>query len=404
MLLNVSTFLRAPGYTWTQTEDTILITFETSSARTVVDINVVFAQHELRAGVEGEPLRVVGTLHHAVLPSECTWVLEQRPGYKLVEIHLQKSVPISWPYPMKEDADDSTPMDGQSEIELARHYESAGNLDSALTHLRRAADKGLAEAALTLGKLHQMGAKSTYRLSQDLEAAQSCYARAAALGSAEAMYLRGAALQEQGLHALAADSYKQAVAESAVRQAACIDRSRKGLPHYIVTSYFNLGIIYQDGSHDVPTNYDETKKWWSLAAQESFAPALYNLGVMFLNGTGGQRDEARAMSLFERAHQLNNKLTIPRARPLSTPVSSAPPPGKQPVSAGLKGPEVSTPRPSIPTEPIPASPLSGTHVERPAAREPERGVQREEEGGSSWATAVLVGAIALGIARLFLHR
>ena len=132
-------------------------------------------------------------------------------------------------------------------------------------------------------------AHSTYRLPQDYEEAMRFYTQAAELGSVEAMYLRGTLLQEQGQHALAVEAYKQACTDTSIKQALCLNRGQKGLPPCVVTSYFNLGIIYQDGSKDVPLNYDETIKWWSLAAAELFAPALFNLGVLYLNGSGTAR-------------------------------------------------------------------------------------------------------------------
>ena len=40
------------------------------------------------------------------------------------------------------------------------------------------------------------------------------------------------------------------------------------------------------GTNDVPVNYEESIHWWREAAQQNFAPAVYNLGVMFHTGTG----------------------------------------------------------------------------------------------------------------------
>lgn len=342
----------APGYVWSQTEDSICLSFEIPPHRSVIDVTVAFSQHELFAGVEGEPLRIAGALHHAVLPSNCTWVMESRKSYNIVDIHLQKSVPISWPYPIKEDGSDGTPMDAQSEVELARHYESAGNLDSAMVHMRQAAEKGSEQALLTLAKLHHVGLNTAYRLPQNLELAAELYNRAAALGSSEALYLRGTILQEQGRHADAVKCFRDACRDDAILYARCLDRSRRDLPPYIVASFFNLGVLYQDGSKDLPVNVQETIKWWTLAADQQFAPALFNLGVLYLNGQGVARDEAKAQSLFERANKLNAKLAIPHIS-ASASRRTAPPAPHSPASAAAAAAS-----PSAPT----AGPAAGAAV------------------------------------------
>ena len=43
----------------TSLQDTVSISFETAPRCAVVDISVNFTQHEIRAGVDGEPLRIV---------------------------------------------------------------------------------------------------------------------------------------------------------------------------------------------------------------------------------------------------------------------------------------------------------------------------------------------------------
>lgn len=426
----------APGYAWSQTEDSVCLSFEIAPRRAVVDIKIEFTQDELRAGVEGEPWRIVGALHHAVLPSDCTWVLETRKDYGIVDIHLQKSVPISWPYPIKEDGADGTPMDAQSEIELARHYESAGNLDSAMEHMQRAADKGSVQALLTLAKLHHMGQNTAYGLPQNLDLAADHYERAAALGSAEAHYLRGTIFQERGQHNDAARCFRAACGDDSIKYACTLDRARRDLPPYIVASFFNLGILYQDGSKDLPVNISETIKWWNLAANQQFAPALFNLGVLYLNGQGVARDEAKAQSLFERANKLNAKLAIPHipsstgrrapaapaahayspaaaAAPAPAPSSATPPPPAATAAAAASPSAFHSPRPHAPADVFaaaaaaaasphafasPAVPPPRTNIDDvPDFRTPVHDSIPGDDGGSMWKGVMLAAAAGIGI-------
>jgi len=50
----------------------------------------------------------------------------------------------------------------------------------------------------------------------------------------------------------------------------------------LATAQFNLGLMY--GS--VPQDDVEAAKWYRLAAEQGYAPAQANLGVMYRNGEG----------------------------------------------------------------------------------------------------------------------
>eukprot|EP00041_Stephanoeca_diplocostata_P019416 m.419051 g.419051 ORF g.419051 m.419051 type:complete len:260 (-) comp21298_c0_seq6:143-922(-) len=51
--------------------------------------------------------------------------------------------------------------------------------------------------------------------------------------------------------------------------------------------------------------------WWQQAAALDFAPAMYNLGIMYIKGRGVDVDVSEAMKLFTRANLLNPRLRIP---------------------------------------------------------------------------------------------
>ena len=45
----------------------------------------------------------------------------------------------------------------------------------------------------------------------------------------------------------------------------------------------------------VPQDYEEAIKWYRLAAEQGYASAQYNLGVMYDNGDGVPQDYAKKL-------------------------------------------------------------------------------------------------------------
>ena len=72
----------------------------------------------------------------------------------------------------------------------------------------------------------------------------------------------------------------------------------------------NLGVMYDQGQ-GVPQNYAEAVKWYRLAADQGDAAAQYNLGVMYDKG------QRRAAEL-----RRGREVVSPRRRPRATPTPS----------------------------------------------------------------------------------
>jgi len=54
----------------------------------------------------------------------------------------------------------------------------------------------------------------------------------------------------------------------------------------------------------VPVNYSKAYGYFVKSAKKGFAPAQYNLGVMYLNGQGVEKDIQKAISYFMLASDL----------------------------------------------------------------------------------------------------
>jgi len=57
---------------------------------------------------------------------------------------------------------------------------------------------------------------------------------------------------------------------------------------------YNLGILYEYGN-GVPKDYAEAVKWYRLSAEQSYAISQYSLGLMYSNGYGVLKDKAEAV-------------------------------------------------------------------------------------------------------------
>lgn len=333
------------GYSWTQTQERLTITFELPLGVNLVDVDVVITAKEIRGGVHACPFRIAGTLHQEVLPNS-SWQMETNATYQTVKIYLEKAVHIEWSFPIQGDCGDGLAMDGQSEFELAKFYHSLQDYSSALQHLRQATDKGNIAARIQLGKLYQLGTgDSPYPLKKDVTEATAHYLVAAEHNSGEAQFLLGSVYQQgDGVaksHSEAVKWYKRCVSVEQQMWDSASDQTHRP-PLHVVTALFNLGIIYQSGKNDVPVNYDEAIKWWHEASKFNFAPAVYNIGIMYLNGSGVKKDEAMAREYFIKAHNLNPNLSLPdmNTQDPASPLSPSPSDrrkGSSPAGSGSSG-------------------------------------------------------------------
>lgn len=66
------------------------------------------------------------------------------------------------------------------------------------------------------------------------------------------------------------------------------------------SAQFNLGVIY-DHEQGVEQDYIEAAKWYRKAAEQGYASAQYNLGVMYANGYGVPRDKILAKEWILKA-------------------------------------------------------------------------------------------------------
>lgn len=75
---------------------------------------------------------------------------------------------------------------------------------------------------------------------------------------------------------------------------------------------FQLGLIYNQGAPGLEPDPEEAVRWWKLSAGLGNPVSMFNLGVMYLNGSGCDLDPLLAQQWFERAHAMNPQLKPPQ--------------------------------------------------------------------------------------------
>ena len=94
-----------------------------------------------------------------------------------------------------------------------------------------------------------------------------------------------------------------------------VKRYRKAAEQGQAIAQYNLGVMYANGQdvqlfnpdgyksygQGVPLDYTEAVKWYRKAAEQGYAKAQYNLGVMYANGQGVQQDYTEAVKWYRKA-------------------------------------------------------------------------------------------------------
>lgn len=74
---------------------------------------------------------------------------------------------------------------------------------------------------------------------------------------------------------------------------------------------FNLGLLYSEGGYGIEQNLQQAVQLWQIGADNGNPYAMYNLGVLYLHGTGCEQDVTRALLLLKAANSLDPSLVIP---------------------------------------------------------------------------------------------
>ncbi|HLP30813.1 MAG TPA: tetratricopeptide repeat protein, partial [Geothrix sp.] len=160
--------------------------------------------------------------------------------------------------------------------------------EGALTLYEKAADEGLPEAMIYLGRMHQSGARGE----RDMEKARAYYEKAEKLKVPEARFRLGQLYQ----HGLGVEK----------DEARAVFYFRKGAEQNEPNCIFQLGQMAAAGA-GTKKDEAEAREWFKRAAQMNFAPAVATLGMMNEEGQAGfEKNPKEALRYYVQAGELGD--------------------------------------------------------------------------------------------------
>jgi TPR repeat protein len=160
--------------------------------------------------------------------------------------------------------------------------------EAALKLYEKAAEDGLPEAMIYLGRMHESGVRGA----SDLDQARAYYEKAEKLKSAEARFRLGQ------LHELGRGVKKD--------ETRAVFYYRKGAEQNEPNCIFQMGRMAAAGT-GTKKDEKEAREWFKRAAQMNFAPAIHALGVMSEEGQGGAaKDDREALQYYLQAGEIGD--------------------------------------------------------------------------------------------------
>lgn len=74
---------------------------------------------------------------------------------------------------------------------------------------------------------------------------------------------------------------------------------------------FNLGLLHNTGGYGLELDHEKAIKWWAVGDRVGSPNCIFNLAVMFLNGTGVPQDLNLAITLFRKLRMLDPHFELP---------------------------------------------------------------------------------------------
>ncbi|ORZ38065.1 hypothetical protein BCR44DRAFT_391719 [Catenaria anguillulae PL171] len=346
-------------YSFTQTQDQLAISFtlpadSAPSAKPKISIQPDSLSAHFGASASSQDDRLTfisGTLFARVLPHDSLWQIEKHPvtGLRTVTIHLEKESAIDWPVVISE----SDPMDSTSCFYLAQFLEPL-DPPRAFDLYTRGAQAGNVACMLKVAAFYEVGNEQApmVPVCKDLAAsvawhkkaahapvsqytaehvAEACYILASAYQSGHglvqdvpvalalydrAMDLAAGVLSGSGSGSGSAFDSTNAKSQSPVTESPSSSKlapvsqlaGDAKLKQLITVSAFQVGLMYFERQA-----YTDAHKYWDRSAANGHPQSLFNLGVMYLNGRGVDRDLERALELMHKGVEADHtgRLAIP---------------------------------------------------------------------------------------------
>ncbi|KAI9202864.1 uncharacterized protein BJ171DRAFT_512400 [Polychytrium aggregatum] len=312
----VPTFPDGGLYTWSQSNDQVVIAFPVSRDLTSSMVKITFSDKALLCVIEGEPQpRVKGQLFRPIKRNDSIWQLEksQKNGNQLLTIHLEKAHEgVTWPMVVTAGLYSELDMDPHSMYILASLTQGESEVSqNCLDLFTKAAELDSIPAQLKLAAWYEIGQEESPSIPfrQDRERSLLWHTRAAQLGNSEACYIVGT-VHVQGTHG-ASKSYSAGLEwfnRCIVSDPFLADTQ----PNIFVAAAFQSGLLLMEGGNGLgDPDPARAAGFWQKTSKMGHPQSAWNLGIFYLNGFGVEQDIREAVRLITIAMSLDPNLALP---------------------------------------------------------------------------------------------
>eukprot|EP00162_Nutomonas_longa_P009347 comp19189_c0_seq1/m.35825 comp19189_c0_seq1/g.35825 ORF comp19189_c0_seq1/g.35825 comp19189_c0_seq1/m.35825 type:complete len:406 (+) comp19189_c0_seq1:1-1218(+) len=385
-------------YTWTQTDDSLSISFGIPKGTKKSDIEVKINGRKISAGLKNCPPIICGYAWGEI--SDSIWQIESQTftlnidkeasefwnlvicGDKAFQVSKEN---VTVKHTKNNPFADSSSIDAHSLFLLALLSGETGfwfSRDVQLLMLEQSATMGHANAQFTMGEIYNKGTNSGFPIEESAEKALQWFEKAAAQGQPFAAYLTAVAYHNGN-----------GVAKNIAHAVVNYEIAARG---DVAPANFALGLLYHVGADGIAKDGPRAVQFYEKAAVAGIPNAVFNLGVIYLEGDGAtiQPDIRIARKFFDAAQRIDAAAyPIPPAllAAEAAVIDTAPASQSSPSSPSSSSPSSSS-----------SSSAAGSSFQR-AQRIPSPAPKSAPEQ-QDWVMPVILGTAMAGLAGFFLFR
>jgi TPR repeat protein len=197
-------------------------------------------------------------------------------------------------------------LDGTKLLDGSQLRRAKQEFRSAIINFKKAAELDNSNSLKKLGDIYRNGLPNNINIDGDIminySLSREYYVKAADLGNSDAMYYLGNLNKNERKWSNAIQYYARAAdlgnsdAEVKLRDFADSDLQ------------FRIGKLYHQGLGVVRQDYEKAREYYEKSVQENNSNAIYNLGELYRNGFGVERDTCRALKYYEKSNLLGNNV------------------------------------------------------------------------------------------------
>ncbi|KAJ5075734.1 sel1l adaptor subunit of erad e3 ubiquitin ligase [Anaeramoeba ignava] len=245
------------NYKTAQSENSITIVLIVPENTNQEDLVIEIKPKTICVGLKNKNSLIEGVLYDEIEKHDFTF-----ENKRYLNIIMEKKNPISWPIIIKEP--NNGKIDSHSAFLLYALNEEKENYKEAFKYLEISSEKKHFISVHRLATFYSLGSEE-YNIKPDAKKALDLWTTSAEMGNPEAQ-------------------------------------------HLVYFSKLNQSFFKGNG---IEKDLKKAVLYWNEAAEDEHPEALFNLGILYLNGNGVETNPEKALVLIQKAKELDPQLEIP---------------------------------------------------------------------------------------------